>query len=199
MNYTKLSQRIHAANVAKGFWPEDGRDMGEVFALIHAEASEALEAHRKGLPMDVSEEAWMAWGIVEDARTNPKLTFALHAHQTYKDWFKDKCVAEELADVVIRILDLMGYFECDFTRTGPTKEVPAALTFGAAISVVHIFVAEANSALIADDLETCIRRLIGVVAFVELVCELHNINLSAHIEAKLAYNSTRPAKHGKLY
>lgn len=89
MNYTELTQRIHAGNKAKGFWPEEGRDMGEVFALIHAEASEALEAHRKGLPMDVTPTAWEVWRrVTEGQRT---------AQEEYPVWFKDRCVAEELA------------------------------------------------------------------------------------------------------
>jgi len=42
-------------------------------------------------------------------------------------------------------------------------------------------------------------RLGWLISAVEAICSHHKINLSAHIEAKLAYNATRPAKHGKLY
>lgn len=192
MNYTELSKRIHAANVAKGFWPKEGRDMGEVFALIHSEASEALKAHRDDLPMDVPPQAWVAWERQKDFGS----AFVVGV---YRAWFKDRCVAEELADVAIRTLDLLGYFECDFKRTGEDPAMPDAMSFGGVVSVIHIFVAEANKALICDDMEECIRKLIGVLALVEATCTRFGINLQAHIEAKLAYNSTRPFKHGKKY
>ena len=58
-----LANNIHDNAIAHGWWEEE-RSFGELIALIHAEASEALEADRDG----------------DD-------------------------VAEELADVIIRVLD----------------------------------------------------------------------------------------------
>lgn len=46
-----LAQEIHENAIAKGWWDES-RNPGEMIALIHSEASEALENIRHGLPPD---------------------------------------------------------------------------------------------------------------------------------------------------
>lgn len=193
MNYNELSQRIHAANVAKGFWPPEGRDMGEVFALIHAEASEALEAHRKGLPMDVPAEAWEVWRRVTEGLRD--------IEDEYLTWFKDRCVAEELADVAIRTLDIAGFLDCKFDDIKHEKENIKNPSFGACILGIHSVISES-----VGFISVCLdvgfdpsQRFVNIIYVVEEICKHYDIDLDAHIEAKLLYNSTRPFKHGKNY
>ena len=50
--WNNVAQDVHANAVDKGFWPEEGRNDGEMLALIHSEISEALEAIRAGNPPD---------------------------------------------------------------------------------------------------------------------------------------------------
>lgn len=45
-----LSAVCHQIAKDHGFWPEEGRNDGELVALIHSEASELLEALRHGNP-----------------------------------------------------------------------------------------------------------------------------------------------------
>ena len=78
-----LVTRCHAAAVDKGFWDDPNWNFGEKVALIHSELSEALEADRRG-------------GDTESEKA-PGHTL----------------VAEEFADVVIRICDLCGKLGID--------------------------------------------------------------------------------------
>jgi NTP pyrophosphatase (non-canonical NTP hydrolase) len=75
------AQSIHRNAVSKGFW--DGPDNENVptkLCLIHSEISEAMESHRRGEKMSWTDEEGKPQGM-----------------------------ATELADAVIRILDLCAY------------------------------------------------------------------------------------------
>lgn len=85
LNFNAVAREIHQSAVEHGWWDEPKRNFAEVIALIHSEASEALEDWRDGLAMD-------------------KITI--------KD-DKPHGIPTELADIIIRVLDAAAEYHID--------------------------------------------------------------------------------------
>jgi NTP pyrophosphatase (non-canonical NTP hydrolase) len=102
-----LCSEIHSWAIGKGFWPwEYNWNFAEKIALIHSELSEALEIHRN--PGPFGQEAMMWW--------TDKIGNRVSATRTQGACEKPEGIAIELADAVIRIMDLCGKMEIDLGR-----------------------------------------------------------------------------------
>lgn len=104
MNIKEIQKEIHKVNVEKGFW-EDRKNVGEVLMLIVSELGEALEAHRSSRKALV--ELFDAKAIDRTEAADYQADF----EQCIKDTFED-----EIADTVIRILDMCEGFGIDLER-----------------------------------------------------------------------------------
>lgn len=181
INWQALSKTIHRDNVDKGFWPDDvmDRNVGEALCLIHSELTEAYEA------------------------------------SLYPDLMDDKltdytALQVEIADAIIRVLDLGAAHGVNFDQDR-VDVLAQGFAFGNPFTSMiedlvelHGFVdavledhrkrstsAEDGSLLYKNSLVVLLGNLIGV-------CYKYNIPFEA-INAKLAYNRSRPYKHGKKY
>lgn len=96
---TQLSRRIHKTAVNHGFWPPEGRNFGEMIALIHSELSEALEAHR-----DDDAPYWL-----EHEGMCPLFFETADDGEVCNCNPKPEGAGVELADALIRILDTFNH------------------------------------------------------------------------------------------
>jgi NTP pyrophosphatase (non-canonical NTP hydrolase) len=101
----ELQIRIHQNAKDKGFYDNPDRNVGEALMLIVGEVSEAMEAHQTGRIAN-----WELYNSVY-ADENPmteadwtKQCFERHIKNTFED---------EMADAVIRIMDLCEFLKID--------------------------------------------------------------------------------------
>lgn len=98
----ELAKKIHENAKAKGFYEKD-INVAEKLCLVHSEVSEALEADRKNHYTEHEE----AWHLQEMA--NPQVGGYFHSDAEFLGLFAmsvKNTFEDELADVVIRVLDL---------------------------------------------------------------------------------------------
>lgn len=183
-----LIHEAHSTAVAKG-WHErplivDGKPDPErvaaKLALIHSEITEAWECQHNG-----------SWFMDLDANGKPE-GFVV-----------------EVADVVIRVGDLCGALGIDLAREVDGSEHVENFdgtfvwdAFDEHLLAQHMLVSKGLEALRAgridggesdDTLASALAKLVSECA---QICRELGLGLAAAIEAKLAYNKTRPHRHG---
>lgn len=110
MNINQLAKEVHENAVKHGFW-EKPPSLPEALCLIHSELSEALGEFRKGKPLVYGTCAFAA----EECQYSGVCDRVGHPEGDGKmdGPCKPEGVAVELADVLLRTLDLMAALGVD--------------------------------------------------------------------------------------
>ena len=186
----RFSQDFHRRAVAKGFWDEP-HSVWHYLMLAFGELHEAIEADRLGKWVKLTPEQ------IEELRGLKGAAFA----QAFLRMVKDT-VGDELADAVIRLLDLLGWMLKD--RALSETEVATDLGVSAFYISGEMTLADALWPILQEACCLCGKyahryAILYSIKSLELLCDHLGIDLMAHIDLKLKYNETRPALHGKKY
>lgn len=184
------AKKCHERAVSKGFWDEP-HSVGHYLMLVVSELSEAVEADRIG-----------KWAKLDTDTidTLQRIAGAPYTQEFLRE-VKDR-VEDEIADAVIRMLDLLGWMTKD--RALSEKEVEIDLGVSAFYIAGEMTLADALWPILQEVCCHCNMyahrtAILYAIKSLELLCDHLGIDLMAHIGLKLKYNETRPALHGKKY
>jgi rubrerythrin len=184
-DWTSWRDRCHQCAVDHG-WHEEPREDAEALMLVVSEMSEAVEAYRDhGM---ASLYKCRKCGDVHGPGRCP----ACGATPSGRD--KPEGVASELADVVVRLLDLAGL------KGWSVETIPPPVCLGTAHAPAEGFVGDCWRVLEEVMTHLPYRTTGGtMVQWVVHVLNLawhHGLDLSTAINMKHHYNLTRPHRHG---
>lgn len=178
-NWNQLRDWAHQTSVKHGFY-EDKPSNIHFLCLIVSELMEAVEADRINKRTTIPPGDKYSDLIFSSDNPLFKANFELYIKNTLED---------ELADVVIRCLDLAGA-NCVEISIGATLQIEGA-TFTEKIWYLVWVLANKNFVL-STKLNLTVRGCL------QIAWE-YGIDLLWHIEKKMMYNSLREKKHGKRY
>ncbi len=181
VSWQTLAKTVHQDNVDRGFWPADvmDRNVGEALCLIHSEVTEAFEASLYPEIMDDKVPDYPAfWVEVADAVIRVLDLGAAHG-TVFNDEYVD-ALANDFS------------YSCQYSSINDDlMEIHAAIDNVLELHRKRATSAEDGSLMYTSELNVVLGKLVGLMI---------KFNIPhAVIEAKLAYNRTRPYKHGKKY
>lgn len=191
MNLNELRNRAYKTARDHGF--HDKELSNEHFlCLVISELMEAVESDRKGKHFPADE--------IEEYNNLQKGKFYI---SVFKNYIKDT-VEDELADAVIRLLDLSGIREIDlsalqdplFDKFNIDPEFISWKSQLENMSFTERIFFMCSILTNKGGIEDIVKATI-VVTF--LNADILGIDLLWHIDQKMKYNELRPAMHGKKY
>lgn len=189
-----FTKQIHEANKAKGFWGNEPTQdfISEKFMLMVTELAEVVEAHRHGLRTRIN-----LTDFDDDLVGDSDERFI-----DYYNSFIKGSIDEELADVVIRAYDFIGWMGVYVTEPNRRAD-PEEINVAAYCLIYTKFILMASDSYLFDggsrNKEMCMQDLAMLVDGMYALAIRLGIDLDWHILTKLRYNSLRGHKHGKKY
>ena len=197
-DWNELIDKIHTNAVEHGFW-ENNPSPEHFLCLVISELMESVEAHRKRKHADVkafNDGIESSTVVSQRYRHDTDIFRQTRPNVVFEKYIKDT-VEDELADAVIRILDLAGGRNVSLFSLYDSCTVLDSLS--------HI----SNRNSFTENIYTVVRfitcemdlsfRLTIALRMIEAITELNDIDLAWHIENKIFYNAYRSYKHGKMY
>ena len=183
----ELRDRAYQCACEHGFHETEHSDE-HFLMLIVSEMAEAVDADRKGKKANILKF---------------KREFSFNKYFTsepirFKNAF-EKCIKEsvedELADVIIRCLDLAGNMNIDIDSCSlfSSCHVNSSLSLAENIFAISTIIYEPKFSVSLHD------KINRVIASTFCLAELLNVDMVWHIEQKMKYNEMRPMLNGKRY
>ena len=226
MNIKQLCKEAHENTVEKGFYDcricdgygefkkefgiiekchhcENGKDpninIGEKLMLIVSELGEALEAHRNNKYAD-----WDTYNSDVELSLNDYMPDYQKKHikdienGCFKEFIKDS-FEDEIADVFIRLFELCGYLGIKFELNDCLKYSSFKPSDNIGETLFFITEYVINITIMVSPKSRNKQAFMAVIGALYRTCQKLNIPIEKHIQAKMAYNKTRPHKHDKDY
>lgn len=185
MNLNELRDHAYKTACDHGFHDEELSNE-HCLCLVISELMEAVEADRKGrLGKKCKSRFEMDYNrypaLVEEEKR-----FKCSFEKNVKD-----SLPNELADAVIRLLDLAGLRNFNLNRFSPVNVVLRGKTF---TENIYAIVKE-----IMDSKYSLEEQVNYVITQVFALADILGVDLLWHINQKMRYNELRENKHGKKY
>lgn len=182
INFNLLRDKAYEIARNNGFHDEEVSDK-HCLVLVISELVEALEALRKGNYLYENEDKYMdVQSKINDCYNNSEFKECFEKY--IKDTFED-----ELADTVIRLLDLAGDRDIDIDFKSIKNKIKKNKT-------PEYFYEIIESMMMFYYLKHIINY---TIKYIFDLCECLGIDILWHIDVKMAYNELREYKHGKRF
>lgn len=188
----QLRDRAHRHAREKGFY-DANLDDDEILSLVIEEIGEAIAADRRGMIDNTA----LYKSYIEKGQTQKK---------AYTHSLKGT-LAEELADIAIRLLDFAGYKNIDLScPEEDVDEMKSTQETCYRIFLLKQFTTmrfafklskELNRYIDNDDVSEMKECFYVHLMLLNSFAKSKGIDLLYHIEQKMEYNTSRPKKHGK--
>jgi hypothetical protein len=173
MDLIELSKTIRADNASKGFDPTEG-GVERYLLLTVSELCEAQDQLRDGYGIN---EIYYSGGFTDEDGVCYKGT-------------KPEGFPVELADAIIRILDIQAKLELTIDRLNMDYNFPLENLESELLKTINFISSTSYSRTYS--LNLALTRLLSIADDL-------GIDIEKVINEKLAYNRTRPAKHGRKF
>lgn len=174
----ELIQYVHQVQVDNGWWSKTDTWQLKLI-LVLSEMNEAFEAFRDSF-------------YVEREHIK-KAELLLQRNEGFREYFKKNvksCFEDELADVAIRLMDLMGKNKIYIEKVKP---LGSALKGKFHLDVIYFTKLIApmfdQQKLVRSDYEILLGYVWGIA-------HAYQFDLMTHINLKMTYNATRGFRHG---